>query len=279
MAVKIVTDSTADLTPEIAKELDIAIVPLYINFGEEVYRSGIDLSSDDFFDRLVKSKYLPTTSAPSPGDFIKVFDSLAKETDEILAITISSGVSATYFAAAEAKKLRKGKARLEVIDSYAALMMLGLVVISAAKAAKAGCTFEEVIDVARSSISRVQLRLAFDTLEYLRKGGRIGAAQAWVGSLLNMNPILTLKDGKTEPVTRLRSRAKAFDYLGDFATKFTDIEEIAVEDATTPDEAEILVDRISTLVARERIYRTRISPVIGTHVGPRVLGVSVLPAK
>ena len=279
MTVRIVTDSTADLTPEIVEKYDISVVPLYIHFGDEAYRSGIDLSSDDFFDRLMKSKHLPTTSAPSPGDFMQVFDSVAKGTDEILAITISSGVSATYFAAEEARKLWKGKARLEVLDSFSALMMLGLVVISAAKAARAGHSLNEVIGVARSSINRVQIRLAFDTLEYLKKGGRIGAAQAWVGSLLNMNPILTLKDGKTEPVTRLRSRAKAIEYLGDFATKFPKIEEIAVEDATTPDEAEILVDRISALVPRESIYRSRISPVIGTHVGPRVVGVSVLPAE
>ena len=279
MAVKIVTDSTSDLTPEIAKELDITIVPLYIHFGDEVYRSGVELSSDDFFDRLVKSKNLPTTSAPSPGDFITTFDNLSKDTDEILAITISSGVSATYYAAAEAQKLRRSKTRLEVIDSFSALMMLGLVVISAAKAARAGHTLEKVIEVTRNSIRRVQLRLAFDTLDYLRRGGRIGAAQAWVGSLLNMNPILTMKDGKTEPVTRLRSRAKAIDYLADFARKFPEIEEIAVEDATTPDEAELIVDKISAAFPRERIYRTRISPVIGTHVGPRVLGVSVLPAK
>jgi DegV family protein with EDD domain len=233
MAVKIVTDSTSDLTPEIAKELDITVVPLYIHFGDEIYRSGLELSSNDFFDRLVKSKNLPTTSAPSPGDFLQVYDKLSRETDEILAITISSGVSATYYAAAEAKNLWRSKTRLEVLDSFSALMMLGLVVISAAKAAKAGKTLDEVINVARSSINRVQLRLAFDTLEYLKKGGRIGAAQAWVGSLLNMNPILTLKDGKTEPVTRLRSRTKAVEYLCEFASKFPEIEEVAVEDATS----------------------------------------------
>ena len=149
-------------------------------------------------------------------------------------------------------------------------------VIAAAKAAKAGANFDEVVNVTRNNIGRVDFRMAFDTLEYLKRGGRIGTAQAFLGSILRVNPILTMKDGYTEAVARTRSRAKAIDYLCNFAMSFSHIDEMAVEDATTPDEAEMLVERLGSKFPKESIYRTKVSPVVGTHVGPHVLGVSVL---
>jgi DegV family protein with EDD domain len=283
MAVKIVTDSTSDLTPEIAGELGITVVPLNVHFtteiGTETYRDGVDLKAEDFYRRLAQNKTLPTTSAPAPGTFVEVYEKMAKETDEILAITISSKLSATYKAALDAKELMKSKARLEVIDSFSAMIGLGLIVISAAKAAKAGANLDEVIDVVRSSMGRVDFRLAFDTLEYLRKGGRIGKAQAFLGSALKVNPILTIRDGLTEGVTRVRCRAKAVDYLCDFGMSFPDIEEIAIEDATTPDEAKILAERLGSRFPSQHIYWMKVGPVIGTHVGPHVLGVAVLPKQ
>jgi DegV family protein with EDD domain len=281
MAVKVVTDSTSDLTPETASELGITVVPLNVHFGTEIgtetYRDGVDLTAEDFYRKLEQSKTLPTTSAPAPGTFAEVYDKLAKETDEILAITISSKLSATYKAAVDGKELRKSKCRLEIIDSLSAMVGLGLIVISAAKAAKAGASLDEVIDVVRSSMGRVDFRLAFDTLEYLRKGGRIGTAQAFLGSVLKVNPILTIRDGLTEGVTRVRCRAKAIDYLCNFVMSFPDVEEVAIEDATTPDEAKILAERLYSRFPRERIYWMKVGPVIGTHVGPHVLGVGVLP--
>ena len=283
MAVKVVTDSTSDLTPGIANELGITVVPLNVHFitdvGTETYRDGVDLKAEDFYRRLAENKTLPTTSAPAPGTFADVYDKLAKETDEILAITISSKLSATYKAALDAKELMKGKARLEVIDSLSAMVGLGLIAISAAKAAKAGASFDEVVDVVRSSMGRVDFRLAFDTLEYLKKGGRIGTAQAFLGSALKVNPILTIRDGLTEGVTRVRCRAKAIDYLGDFVMNFPDIGEVAIEDATTPAEAKILAERLGSRFPSERIYWMKVGPVIGTHVGPHVLGVGVLPKQ
>jgi DegV family protein with EDD domain len=128
-------------------------------------------------------------------------------------------------------------------------------------------------------MGRVDFRLAFDTLEYLRKGGRIGTAQAFLGSALKVNPILTIRNGLTEGVTRVRCRAKAIDYLGDFVMNFPDVEEIAIEDATTPDEAKILAERLGSRFPSERIYWMKVGPVIGTHVGPHVLGVGVLPKQ
>lgn len=277
--VKIVTDSTSDLTHEIASMLGITVVPLYVNLGGVTYRDNIDLTTEDFYRKLEQSDTLPTTSSPSPGSFTEVYDRLAAETDEILTITISSKLSASYKTAVAGKEIRKSNARVEIIDSLSAIAGLGLIVISAAKAAQAGQSLDEVINVTRSSMQRVEFRIAFDTLEYLKRGGRIGAAQAFLGSMLKVNPILTIKDGVIEGVARPRSRTKAMDFLYDFVASYAHIEEMVIEDANTPDDVETLLDRLGSIFPRERIYRMKVSPVIGTHVGPRVLGLGVLPAN
>jgi len=279
MTVKIVADTTSDLPSEVAKELGITVVSLYVHFGTASYRNGVDLTTDQFYDKLVQSKILPTTSVPSPATFAEVYDKLAEETDEIMAITISHKLSATYESAMQGIDQMKKKCRVELVDSRWALMALGLIVISAAKAAKSGASLDEVVALTKENIRRVDMRIAFDTLEYLRRGGRIGKAQAFFGSLLKVNPILTIKDGETYPVARERSRARAIDHLHDFTASFSHIDEMAVEHATTPDEAGGLVKRLSAKFPKERIYRSKVSPVIGAHVGPRVLNVAVLGDK
>ncbi len=276
MTVKIVTDSIADLPSQVAQELGITVVPLHVRFGTEVYRDGVDLTAEQFYDRLVHSEILPVTSVPSPGEFAEAYNKLAEETDEILAIILSSKLSGTYEVALQSIGLMKRKCRVEVVDSQQAVMAQGFIVMAAARAAQAGASFDEVLDIAHRSIPRVDMRAAFDTLEYLQRGGRIGKAQAFLGSMLKVNPIITLKDGVVEPAGRTRSRAKAIDHLYNFATSFSHIEELAVEHATTPDDADGLVERLSSKFPKQRIYRSRASPVIGTHTGPGLLVVSVL---
>ena len=276
MAVKIVTDSVADLPPQVAKELGITAIPLNVRFGTEVYRDGIDLTAEQFYDRLKHSEILPVTSVPSPGSFAEAYDKLAGETDEILVITLSSKLSGTYEVALQSIGLMKRKCRVEVIDSQWAVMAEGFIVIAAAKAVQAGASLDEVMAIARRNISRVDFHAAFDTLEYLRRGGRIGKAQALLGSMLKVNPLITLKDGVVEPAGRTRSRVKAIDHLYNFAMSYSHIDEIAVEDAACPDEAEALVERLSSKFSKEQIYRSRTTPVIGTHTGPGLLLVAVL---
>ena len=184
--------------------------------------------------------------------------------------------SASYETAVLAKERMKRQCRVEVIDSLSAVMAQGLIAIAAARAANAGANIDEVIALTRKNIPRVDVRMAFDTLEYLRKGGRIGKVRAFLGSKLKVTPILGIRDGEAYPFTREHSRAKAIDYLYDFAASFSHIDGIAVEHATTPDEAEILIERISAKFPKKRIYCSKVSPVIGAHVGPRVLGVAVL---
>ena len=279
MTVKIVTDSLGDIPSEVAEELGIAVIPLNVLFGEGVYRDGVDLTTDEFYDKLIHSKILPTTKIPSLDVFVQTYDRLAEETDEIAVIANSHKLSATYEAMLQAIGLMKRKCRVEVVDSLWAVMAQGLIVIAAAKAAQAGASLDEVVALARKNIPRVDVRMAFDTLDYLEEGGRIGKARAFAGSKLKVTPILGIKDGEVFPFAREHSRARAIDYLYDFAASFSHIDEMAVEHATTPDEADGLVKRLGAKFPKERIYRSRVSPVIGAHVGPRILGVAVLGDK
>ena len=279
MAVKIVTDSVADLPYEVVRELGITVVPIAVRFGEKVYRDNIDLTAEQFYEKLKQSKVLPVTSVPTPATFAQAYDKLAEQTDEILAIMISSRLSGTYEVALQSVGLMKAKCRVQVVDSRWGAMTEGFIVMKAAQAAQAGARIDEVIDVTQKTIRRVDLLCTFDTLEYLRRGGRIGHGQAFLGSLLRVNPLLTLRDGVAEPVGRTRSRAKAIERLYSFAMSYSHIEEMAVEDAACPDEAEALVKHLSAKFPKERIYRSKVTPAIGTHTGPGVLMVAVLGDK
>jgi DegV family protein with EDD domain len=276
MPVKIVTDSVADLPPGLVQELGITVIPLSVRFGDKVYRDGIDLTAEQFYQRLVNSRVLPVTSVPSPATFAEAYNRLAEETDEILVITLSSKLSGTYDVAAQSVDLMKKKCRVEVVDSQWAVMAMGFIVISAARAANDGASFDELLELTNRNIQRVDFRAAFDTLEYLRRGGRIGRAQALMGSMLKVNPIIALKDGVVEPAGRTRSRARAIDLLYDFAASFSHVDEIAVEDADCPDDGDLLVERLSSLFPNNSIYRSKTTPVIGTHTGPGLLLVALM---
>ena len=279
MPVKIVTDSVADIPPTVAAELGITIIPVLVRFGEETYRDGIDITNDQFYERLVNSKVMPTTSVPSMDMFARTYARLAEETDEILVIMLSSKLSGLHNAALQSVGLLESKCRIEVVDSGCAVMAQGFVVIKAAQAAQAGANLDEILEIVRSNLPRTEIRAAFDTLEYLKRGGRIGKAQALMGSVLKVNPIITIKDGLVEPAGRARSRAKAIDHLYDFAAGYSHIEELAVEDAACPDDGNLLAKRLGKIFPQERIYRSRTTPVIGTHTGPGLLLVAVLGDK
>lgn len=279
MTVKVVTDSVSDIPPQVVEELGITVIPLNVRFGEEVYRDGIDLTTEQFYEKLVHSKTLPVTSVASPATFAEAYDRLAEETDEILAIMLTSKLSATCEVALQSVGLMKRKCRVEVVDSRWAVMAEGFVVIAAARSAQAGASLDELIDLTHRNMKRVDMRAAFDTLEYLRRGGRIGKAYALMGSMLNINPIITIKDGVVEPAGRSRSRAKAIEHLYNFVASFSHIDEIAVEEAACPKDGDLLVERLSAKFPTKRIYRSKTTPVIGTHTGPGLLLVAVMGDK
>jgi DegV family protein with EDD domain len=276
MPVKIVTDSVADIPPGVVAELGITVIPILLRFGEEILRDGIDITTDQFYERLASSKVMPTTAVPSLDMFARTYARLAEETSEILVIMLSSKLSGIYNAALQSVGLIESDCRIEVVDSKCAVMSQGLVVIKAARAAKEGANIDEILEIVRRNLPRTEMHAAFDTLEYLQRGGRIGRAAALLGSLLKVNPIITLKDGLVEPAGRARSREKAIDMLYDFAAGYSHIEELAVEEAACPDDAAILVKRLGAIFPEDRIYRCRTTPVIGTHTGPGLLLVAVL---
>ena len=274
--VAIVTDSVADLPPQVAEEFGITVVPLVVRFGTDVYRDGLDLNPDQFYGKLKTSKVLPLTSVPPPAAFADAYDKLAEKTKEIVVISLTSKLSATCQVALQAVGLMKKQCRVEVLDSQWAVMAQGFIAIAAARAAQAGATLDEVLNIARQTISRVDMRAAFDTLEYLERGGRIGKAQALLGSLLKVNPVIGMKDGEVHPYGRERSRARAIDHLYNFAIGFGEVEALAVEYATDSDEADRLAGRLRSKYPRIPIYLSRATPVIGTHTGPSLILVSVL---
>ncbi len=274
--VKVVTDSCSDITPQLAREFGITVVPVYVNFGNETYRDNVDLTTEEFYHKLETSKIYPTTSTVTPADFAELFDKLAEETKEILAITPSDKFSATYAAALQSKAMVGKDYRIEVIDSRAGAGAQMLLVISAAKMAQSGANLDQIVDWVWRAIPRVHIRMSSDTLEYLRRGGRIGKAQAFLGSLLKVNPVVEIKSGAIFPIARPRNRAQAMDFLVNFVKGFSDVEAVAIEDATTPDDLETLAERLKIVVPPEHIYRSKVSPVVGAHVGPHALAVAVL---
>jgi len=277
--VKVITDSCSDITPQLAQELGISVVPLYVQFGNQTYRDNVDLSTEEFYHKLETGKIHPTTSTATPADFAELYNRLAEETTEILTITLSEKFSATYAAALQAKTMVKQDCQIEVIDSRAGAGAQMLLVIVAAQMARAGDNLAQITERLLRAIPRIQVRVSFDTLEYLRRGGRIGKVQAFLGGLLKVNPIVGVRDGATFPIARPRSRTQAMDFLVNFVSGFSQLEAVAIEDATTPDDLQKLEERLIHVVSPERIYRSRVSPVIGTHVGPHVLLVAVLEAE
>ena len=277
--VKIVTDSCSDIAPELAQKLEITVVPLYVQFGDKVYRDNVDLTTEEFYQRLAQNKVVPTTSTVTPAFFAQLFSKLGEQTEGILTITLSQKYSGTYASALQGKTMVKNGCHIEVVDSQLVAGAQMLLAIKSAQMAQSGASLDQISEWVKKAIPRIHARMSFDTLEYLRRGGRIGKAQAFLGSLLKVHPILGIKDGETFPIARPRSRTQAIDFLVNFVKGFRHIEALAIEDATTPDELEILAERLKNVAPPDHTYRSKVSPVVGTHVGPHVLAVSVLEAE
>jgi DegV family protein with EDD domain len=278
MTVKIVTDSTSDITGDLAQKLGITVVPLTVSFGHKSFLDRVEITTDEFYQRLSQESIFPTTTQPAPGVFLDVYNKLAEETDEILVIVISSKLSGNYQSATNAKNIVGNKCRIEVIDSANVAMGLGLIVIAAAEAAQSGASLDEVMAIVNARIPRSHLVIYFETLKYLAKGGRIGKAKGLLGSMLSIKPILTINEGEIAPLTQRRSKAAGMEYIHSFVTKFPNIEKLAIEYCTTPEDVEKLADLLSPLFPKDQIYRSTVSPVLGAYAGPGTMAVTVLEA-
>ncbi len=276
MTVKVVTDSTCDIPPQLMRDLDITVVPIYVVFGDKSYRDKLDISEDEFYDKLIHGPVHPSTSIPTPKDFADVYNQLAEKTDEIISIHITSKESGTFNAAVMAKELVTGKCRIEVVDSLSMSMALGLLVIEAGRQAKAGASLDKVAELVRQAVPKVHLILMLDTLKYVVRGGRLGKAYGILGSALRIKPLLTLKEGDLSLVGIARTKAKAVERLFEFVKGFSRVKEVAVSYTTAHDEAQAFADRLKAAFPDVPLYLTRVGSSLGTHAGPGGMGVAVM---
>jgi len=280
MAISIVTDSTSDLPLDLAGNLGITIVPLYVNFGTEVFRDGVDLTAEQFYERLVTTPELPRTSQPAIGDFVEVYDRLGSESDGIVSVHISSKVSGTYNAAVQAKGQTSARCPVEVLDTYQASMGTGMVAMAAARTAAQGAGLEEVIEVSRRAIAQSRCFVLLDTLDYLQKGGRIGKAQALLGSVLKIKPMIIIRDGEVHELGKARTFVKGLARIQEVARDFAPVDSVCVLHSTTPSLAEQLASDLRGLLTVDKVpFVSTFGPVIGTYVGPGAVGVGLLRSE
>jgi DegV family protein with EDD domain len=278
--IKVVTDSTNYLPPDEIERLDIRVVPLNVHFGEDrVFQEGVTLNNDQFYAMLAGSPELPTTSQPSPGQFLDVFSELSSAGHDVLCLVISSRLSGTYQSALDAKRMLPD-ANIVVIDTFSTATPLGLMVVTAAEMAAEGRTMDEII--ARMEQMREDMRVYFvvDTLEYLQRGGRIGAAAAFLGTLLKVKPILMLDEGVVKPLDKVRSKRKAIQRLlselESYVSPGQPVQAIAMH-AQALDEARELEAEVRSRFNCRRTLFGEVGPVIGTHTGPGLLGAAICP--
>lgn len=276
--IKIVTDSSSDLSPQLKEQFGIKAVPLKIFFGDEMYLDGVNLNPTQFYEKMIKSKNMPTTSQPSPGDFVQVYKELAEEADSIISIHISSKQSGTYQSALVAKDMLPDL-DIEVIDSNATCLTLGLMVLAAAEAAQQGKSKQEIVKMVKRLASDDNTRVIFvvETLEYLHKNGRIGKASAFLGTMLNLKPILTYEDGVVAPAEKVRGKGKALDRLiammEEYGGDVKDLK-VALSHGARPEEFEKVKQKIMETYGIDGIIDGEIGPVTGSHAGPGLIAVA-----
>jgi DegV family protein with EDD domain len=272
--IRVVTDSSCDLPPALAEQHRIEIVPLTVRFGEEEFVDRRDLTPSQFWQRVAASPVLPETAAPAPGAFEEAYRKAADEgCDGIVAITLSGDLSATYQSAEVAAKALEGEVEIRVVDSRSLTLALGMMCVTAAQLAERGASLDEVATAVEDVKSRTRILAALDTLENLKKGGRIGGAQAMLGTMLSIKPVIQIVNGKVEQESKQRTRSKSIRYLAEKVAEAGPIEQLAVLHGDAPD-LDDLLDLLAKSYDRDRIIVGDIGAVIGAHGGPRTIGVT-----
>jgi DegV family protein with EDD domain len=280
--VAIVTDSTADLDPAVAAAAGLRIIPLYVRFGDEEFRDGVDMSPAQFWDRLLApGAPFPTTAAPSPGSFMAFFEScFADGADAVVCATIGSGLSATFQSATVAAEMMPGR-EIHIIDTGTTSMGTGIAALLAAGMAASGMAAAEIATAVRDRLADIDLYVAIDTLEYLRRNGRLSAARAAIGTVLSIKPIITVVDGivvlAEKPRTRSKSRERAVELI-----TAAPLERVAIlhTPTSTPEEVALFRDRIIALapggIDADRVTTGLIGASTGPHLGPGMIGAVFL---
>ncbi len=271
--IKIVTDSTADLPEEFIIKHKITVIPLKIIFGEKTFRDGIDITNQQLYEQMEKNK-IPGTSQPTPAEFASAYKKLAADGSSIISIHISSAMSGTCQSARLAKEMLPDL-DIEVIDSRQVSMALGLIVLKAAISASEGKTKQEILKIISRIISKIQVYFIVDTLKYLKHGGRIGQAEALLGTILNVKPILHIKDGLVQPYEKVRSKTRAIERLVQIFSNYTGNKKVvcSLVHGMNPAAFDELLKKITPLLnCNEPVFST-LGSVVGTHVGPGVIGI------
>jgi DegV family protein with EDD domain len=275
--IKIISDSTAYLSEFACRQHDVRIVPLYVHFGEQAFKEGVEISNKEFYARLKEASTLPTTSQPSAGEFHEVFKELCQDGHEIVTLTISSKLSGTWNSAMTAKEMLP-EANISVIDTLSTAVGLRLMVEAAIEAASAGATRQEIVAHIEEIRKKMYFVFVVDTLEYLAKGGRIGNARAFLGTLLKVKPILSLQDGAIEPLEQVRSRRKAIARLLEVFEERLNANgpqaKVAVTHALVPQEAQAFREELTQRLGCASLEIGDLGPAIGTHTGPGVIGAA-----
>lgn len=284
MPIVILTDSASDIDASVRESLGIVTVPLKVMFGAETYLDGVTISSTEFFDKLSRSSVLPTTSQPSPLEFAEAYKAICEQYGsdvQIIAIMLSAALSGTYQSALIAKSMLEENIDITVIDSRKASYVHGMICVEAAKAAREGKSKQQILDQINRYLDQVQVYFIVDTLEFLQKGGRIGRAAAVIGSLLNIKPILTLDPaGYVTAFDKVRGTKKALNRVLETLQEYaqgTPVK-VCVLHSTIPDQAAEILERIKQEFQVADSHLEEIGPVIGTHVGPGLLGILMVRA-
>ncbi|HYA69275.1 MAG TPA: DegV family protein [Acidimicrobiales bacterium] len=271
--IHVVTDSACDLTPEMADRLNVCVVPLTIRFDDEELIDREELSSKEFWDRVVTGPYLPETAAPAPGAFQQAFlEAAAAGASGVLCVNLSSGLSATCQSARTAAESVADRIPVRVVDSLSVTMGLGLMVMTAVARVGEGASLDTVADELQDLRARTHVYGVVDSLDFLKRGGRIGGAQALVGSLLSIKPVIDVRQGVVEVESKQRTRSRALDYLATKALEAGRLERLAVVSGVAPDTHEVVSRLVGADCANDLVV-SELGPVIGAHAGPGTIGV------
>jgi DegV family protein with EDD domain len=271
--VRVVTDSTVDLPPDLITRWGIVVIPLQVHFGEESFRDGLDMSNEDFYARLAQGEF-PSTSQPSVGEFRRAYERAAAGGGEVISIHLSSELSGASQAALLAAEQVDGQ--IAVVDSGLLSTALGWLVLGAAEAARERRSLEEVVALVEALQKRVRVYALIESLEHLRRGGRVGRAQSVLGSLLDIRALLTLQDGEVIPLGRVRTRRAGLRRLVDLTAELGPLGKVAVVHTNAPEAAQQVAVDLSPVFPFEEILVVSASQVVATHVGPRAVGVACL---
>ncbi len=271
--IHVITDSACDLTPEMAEELGVRVVPLTIRFGDEELVDREELSSKEFWDRVVTGPHVPETAAPAPGAFQRAFlEAAGAGADGVVCVNLSSGLSATFQSARTAADAVADQVPVRVVDSLSVTMGLGLMVMTAAQRAADGTGLDAIADELEEVRDRTHVYGVVDSLDFLKRGGRIGGAQALVGSLLSIKPVIDVRNGVVEVESKQRTRSRALEYLAGKALEAGPLERLAVASGLAPDVGEV-ISRLAGADCAHDLVTSELGPVIGAHAGPGTIGV------